>query len=612
MSKIDSKEKDEMENSGNFEKIVNRFSKNTLEKKRTKKKIYFLASRQFFVVQHPSYLQIFQTHPLKVILEKVRYSEICQEKILKGKEPLLIDIITEGFNDEDKPKKIIFVYPTKIIIVSVPGKQSPNFFFNENDNEIDDLQIDMNMDLFGGLLNSKKDEKLKKKKKKKKFQTPFICGNRKNGKKFEIIDFKNEIILSAKLHEYNFSTFIIAVTKNNKIIVLKETKDFNFEVHNKYKSKYFNFDAQSNQNEMEYGFDSPYFQCLGNFIYVIERNYLSIIDINEPQTQKTQNTKGKIEKRRNKKKFKRIMIKCFEEGVWITKFKMSSTGRFFACTKEGSKKIKIVSVETGKVLKTLTRGRKSTKIYCMSFCNDDSCLAVTSMSGTFHIFNSGINRLKNENGKLLDSEKNKQSMFRFAKVLYSTDYFSSEWSFFKLNLSPNNFTLCHFLENNDVILIDESFNHSFNSKFKLVKLSENENKEKIGQILSFYNFYEFSSFYLSIILKINMKGLLSEFYGVIGRKFGVSVEHFYEKKLGSVVETQKTEFLTKGEWENHEDLRFVFKVKDINKNLSLKVKLLGDIIQSKELMNIPYSRMIYSDDIKFEGDFFVIEIENNN
>ena len=91
--------------------------------------------------------------------------------------------------------------------------------------------------------------------------------------------------------------------------------------------------------------------------------------------------------------------------------------------------IRVFDVTNGSLLSELRRGSNPAVIYCINFNSDSSLLCVSSDHGTIHIFS------------LEDKNKNKQSSLAAASFL--PKYFSSMWSFSRIEVK---YDYCVFIQ----------------------------------------------------------------------------------------------------------------------------------------------------------------------
>ena len=89
----------------------------------------------------------------------------------------------------------------------------------------------------------------------------------------------------------------------------------------------------------------------------------------------------------------------------------------------------------------LRRGSQPATIYCINFNSDSSLLCVASDHGTIHIFSTS------------QATKNKQLQHGLVPASLLPKYFSSEWSFSKIEIPGGTRCICSFGQNNSIIAI---------------------------------------------------------------------------------------------------------------------------------------------------------------
>jgi len=103
--------------------------------------------------------------------------------------------------------------------------------------------------------------------------------------------------------------------------------------------------------------------------------------------------------------------------------------------------IRVFDTSTGNILTELRRGSQPANIFCVNFNSDSSLICVASDHGTIHIFS------------LSQGTKNKQLNNSLASASFLPKYFSSEWSFSKIEIPGGTRCICAFGQNNSVIAI---------------------------------------------------------------------------------------------------------------------------------------------------------------
>jgi len=103
--------------------------------------------------------------------------------------------------------------------------------------------------------------------------------------------------------------------------------------------------------------------------------------------------------------------------------------------------IRVFDTASGSILTELRRGSQPANIFCVNFNSDSSLLCVASDHGTVHIFSTG------------QGTKNKQLQSSLASVSFLPKYFSSEWSFSKIEIPGGTRCICAFGQDNSVVAI---------------------------------------------------------------------------------------------------------------------------------------------------------------
>ncbi|XP_023324164.1 WD repeat domain phosphoinositide-interacting protein 3 [Eurytemora carolleeae] len=108
--------------------------------------------------------------------------------------------------------------------------------------------------------------------------------------------------------------------------------------------------------------------------------------------------------------------------------------------------IRVFDVLNGSLLCELRRGSNPATIYCINFNSDSSLLCVSSDHGTIHIFS------------LEEKNKNKQSSLAAASFL--PKYFSSMWSFSRIEVPGGARCICAFTQDSSIVAVcsDGSYN----------------------------------------------------------------------------------------------------------------------------------------------------------
>lgn len=101
--------------------------------------------------------------------------------------------------------------------------------------------------------------------------------------------------------------------------------------------------------------------------------------------------------------------------------------------------IRVFDVSNGNLISELRRGSNPANIYCINFNATSSLLCVASDHGTIHIF------------CLEEKNKNKQSSLAGATFL--PKYFSSMWSFSKIEVPGGTRCICSFTQDNSLVAV---------------------------------------------------------------------------------------------------------------------------------------------------------------
>jgi len=103
--------------------------------------------------------------------------------------------------------------------------------------------------------------------------------------------------------------------------------------------------------------------------------------------------------------------------------------------------IRVFDSLSGNILTELRRGSQPANIYSVNFNSDSTLLCVASDHGTIHIFS------------ICQGTKNKQLQSSLASASFLPKYFSSEWSFSKIEIPGGTRCICAFGQNNSVIAV---------------------------------------------------------------------------------------------------------------------------------------------------------------
>jgi len=128
-------------------------------------------------------------------------------------------------------------------------------------------------------------------------------------------------------------------------------------------------------------------------------------------------------------------------------------------------------LEISAIITELRRGSQPANIFCVNFNSDSSLLCVASDHGTVHLFSMG------------QGTKNKQLQSSLASVSFLPKYFSSEWSFSKIEIPGGTRCICAFGQDNSVVAICAD-----GSYYRFVFTSDGEvKKEAYEQFLDITN-----------------------------------------------------------------------------------------------------------------------------
>lgn len=103
--------------------------------------------------------------------------------------------------------------------------------------------------------------------------------------------------------------------------------------------------------------------------------------------------------------------------------------------------IRVFDTTTGSLMSELRRGSQPASINCINFNSDSSLLCASSDHGTVHIFS------------ITEGTKNKQLQSSLASASFLPKYFSSEWSFSKVEIPGGTRAICAFGQNNSIVVV---------------------------------------------------------------------------------------------------------------------------------------------------------------
>jgi len=105
--------------------------------------------------------------------------------------------------------------------------------------------------------------------------------------------------------------------------------------------------------------------------------------------------------------------------------------------------VRVFDCSSGSLLVELRRGSQPATINCLNFNGDSSLLCVASDHGTVHIFSTG------QTG----SHRNKQLQSGIAQASFLPKYFSSEWSFSKIEVPGGCRAIAAFGQQDSIIVV---------------------------------------------------------------------------------------------------------------------------------------------------------------
>ena len=96
---------------------------------------------------------------------------------------------------------------------------------------------------------------------------------------------------------------------------------------------------------------------------------------------------------------------------------------------------------SGNLITELRRGSQPASIFCINFNADSSLLCVASDHGTIHIFSISA------------GTKNRQLQPSLANASFLPKYFSSEWSFSRVEIPGGSRCICAFGQDNSIVAV---------------------------------------------------------------------------------------------------------------------------------------------------------------
>jgi len=103
--------------------------------------------------------------------------------------------------------------------------------------------------------------------------------------------------------------------------------------------------------------------------------------------------------------------------------------------------VRVWDTSSGGLLAELRRGTQPAAINCINFSSDSSLICVASDHGTIHVF------------AVTDGTRNRQLQPGLAAATFLPKYFSSEWSFARIEVPGGSRCLCAFGQDNSVIAV---------------------------------------------------------------------------------------------------------------------------------------------------------------
>ncbi|MCL4130458.1 UNVERIFIED_CONTAM: hypothetical protein GTU68_025175, partial [Idotea baltica] len=113
-------------------------------------------------------------------------------------------------------------------------------------------------------------------------------------------------------------------------------------------------------------------------------------------------------------------------------------GTRIATASEKGTLIRVFDTATGEQINELRRGVNTANIYCINFSQDSSQLCVSSDHGTVHVF------------FVEEEDKKKNKLSSLASATFLPKYFSSAWSFCKIEIPGGSRCICAFAGNSIV------------------------------------------------------------------------------------------------------------------------------------------------------------------
>eukprot|EP00003_Mantamonas_plastica_P016123 TRINITY_DN269_c0_g1_i1.p1 TRINITY_DN269_c0_g1~~TRINITY_DN269_c0_g1_i1.p1 ORF type:complete len:176 (-),score=50.85 TRINITY_DN269_c0_g1_i1:20-547(-) len=137
---------------------------------------------------------------------------------------------------------------------------------------------------------------------------------------------------------------------------------------------------------------------------------------------------------------------------------MNTNGTRLATASENGTLIRIWDTSTGDKLQELRRGSSPAEIYCINFNFDTTMICVSGSTGTVHLF--ALNESAQEGAKFSKSSDNSEntnmSSWLGGMTSILPDYFSSEWSFWRLKQLDTSCITAFGPEQNSIVVASET------------------------------------------------------------------------------------------------------------------------------------------------------------
>eukprot|EP01017_Pseudomicrothorax_dubius_P045964 TRINITY_DN8033_c0_g3_i1.p1 TRINITY_DN8033_c0_g3~~TRINITY_DN8033_c0_g3_i1.p1 ORF type:complete len:348 (+),score=78.47 TRINITY_DN8033_c0_g3_i1:58-1101(+) len=171
-----------------------------------------------------------------------------------------------------------------------------------------------------------------------------------------------------------------------------------------------------------------------------------------------------------------VVIKNYDTGKSLTInahqsklrcLELSADGTRLATASEKGTLVRVYNAETGELLSELRRGSEYAMIYALAFDPENKWLAVTSDSGTLHIFST-----KGTSAQAMEESgvRNAKSKFLFMKFI--SNYFDSQWSFAQYRMSDVSFSRASFAPDGTSLIVITADGNYFHLEFDIEKGGE--------------------------------------------------------------------------------------------------------------------------------------------